>query len=122
MIQSIIGFYPCNSLQRIHDFYHDILGLELCKDQGKCRIYKSKSGGIGFCNHLPRQPSGNIICFVVDSEKQVDDWFEKLNYLGVEILAKPVRKEEFSIYQFFAFDPEGNKIEFQCFLNERSDV
>ncbi|HAE42626.1 MAG TPA: glyoxalase [Clostridiales bacterium] len=116
MIESIITFFQCLSLETVHRFYHDCLGLELLKDQGVCRIYKTLSGAVGFCTHLERTSSSNIICFVLKDRQTVDEYYEKVRDFGIEILTKPTEKEEFAIYQFFANDMEGNKVEFQCFL------
>lgn len=116
MIESIITFFQCSSLETVHGFYHDCLELELYKDQGVCRIYQTPGGAVGFCTHLERTSSSSIICFVLKDKQTVDEYFEKVRDYGAEILTNPIIKDEFGIYQFFANDMEGNKVEFQCFL------
>jgi predicted enzyme related to lactoylglutathione lyase len=116
MIESMITFFQCSSLETVHRFYHDCLKLELLKDQGICKIYQTPSGAVGFCTHLERTSSSSIICFVLKNKETVDEYFKKVSDCGAEILTNPAEKEEFGIYQFFATDMEGNKIEFQCFL------
>ena len=116
MIESMITFFQCSSLETVHSFYHDCLGLKLFKDQGICRIYETPNGALGFCTHLERTSSSSIICFVLKDKQMVEDYFKKVSDYGAEILTNATLKEEFGIYQFFANDMEGNKVEFQCFL------
>jgi catechol 2,3-dioxygenase-like lactoylglutathione lyase family enzyme len=69
-MMDVIHFYRTKDLKETHRFYHDILGFELYKDQGKCLIYDVKIGKIGFCTHFPEEGTG-CITFVFDSKKRL---------------------------------------------------
>ena len=55
-----------------------------------------------------------MISIVTDD---VDGWYARLNAAGVSIAQPPHTLEQFSIYTFFANDPNGYVIEFQQFLD-----
>lgn len=118
-IDTIITFLRSADLNKTHAFYHGFLGLPLALDQGRCRIYETPYGNIGFCSHYESQGSAGLVCFVMDNREDVDGIYhalcEKKEVLFVEVENAPVHKAEFGIYQFYALDPSGNRIEFQCF-------
>lgn len=111
-----IHFYKVDSLENTRIFYGDKLNLNLYKDQGKCLIYDTGHGKIGFCNHFPNSNmQSNCITFVFKDHVEVDYWYKKLVKMGLEI-ESPLTNEIFNIYHFFTVDPNNIKLEFQCFL------
>lgn len=114
--EGLIVFLGTNDLEKTHEFYQDILGLPLYKDQGLCRIYDIEGGGkIGFCEHMGVSVSGKspIITFLTDD---VDGVYKKLLKKGVKIEKEPGLNPKFNIYHFFATDPNGYFVEIQRFL------
>lgn len=112
----LIHFYGSDDLERTHHFYHDILGFELYKDQGACRIYKVNQSYIGFCSHLQlvfkhKSPLITLVC------DDVDVIYQKLVKMDSSI-SPPIVNEQFKIYHFFSKDPNGYTIEVQKFLKE----
>ncbi len=118
-IESTITFLKGLNLEAVHAFYNTFLGLPLAVDQGRCRIYKSPSGLIGFCEHYKEAGSAGLVCFVLKDKTAVDAVYSALvsksASLGASATSEPMFKPEFGIYQFYALDPSGNRIEFQCF-------
>lgn len=113
-----ISFYGTNDLEKTDKFYKKFFGLEVYKDQGKCKIYKIQGAGmIAFCEHMEvlTNDKSPIITFLTE---QVDETYEKFNNMdGIKIESKPVKNNNFNIYQFFAKDPNGYTLEIQKFLD-----
>jgi len=83
MINGFITFFGTNDLERTHDFYTEILGLKILKDQGVCKIYKIiDNGSIGFCEHIEPtiKEKSPIITFICSS---VDEKYNALKDKGV---------------------------------------
>ena len=116
MYTGSIFFLGTKDLIKTHEFYHEILGLEMIKDQKVCKIYKiTDQSSIGFCEHI--EPTVNekspIVTFLCDS---VDDTYNNLEDKGLIINEAPTINEKFNIYHFFIKDPNGYTLEFQKFL------
>jgi predicted enzyme related to lactoylglutathione lyase len=101
-------------------FYGGTLALTLVLDQGLCRIFRTgASSFVGVCAARPGrvvEPKGVVITLVTP---EVDAWHARLAAAGVRIEAPPRLSETFNVYGFFAFDPEGYRIEFQAFRDPR---
>lgn len=98
-------------------FYEDVLGLAMVLDEGACRIYRvAGEAFIGLCRNENRKvdPEGVTVTFVTN---RVDYWYERLIDHGVTVEGPPKVTEEFKIYNFFARDPDGARLEFQKFLD-----
>lgn len=105
-----------DNLKETDNFYRNVLGLELYKDQGKCRIYKiNKGASIGFCTHISiaADEKSPILTLIVDN---VDIVYEKIKAKGIETEGMPKENKEFKIYHFFLKDNNGYTIEIQKFL------
>lgn len=115
-MKEIIHFYKVDDLKKAKEFYQNILGFTLYKDQGLCHIYDVFSlGKIGFCTHHPKQKNdATCITFVYDSKEEVNELYKKLKDLVT--CEEPHENKDFGIYQFFAKDPNGLTLEFQVFL------
>ena len=109
-----IVFVYVLDLERAAKFYGDVLGLRLVLDQGGCRIYQvAGSAYLGICDRQERAGiEGSLVTLVT---QDVDQWFEKLVAAGAEIIRPPQHTEEYQIYNFFARDPDGNRLEIQRF-------
>jgi predicted enzyme related to lactoylglutathione lyase len=118
-IEGQIVWVYTDDLQDTCIFYADVLGLELIRDEGAARIYRtSPSSSIGVCRAFDDravEPDGGMITFVSDD---VDGWYTRLSEKGAQLRGPPRRLEEFGIYGFFAEDPNGYVIEFQKFLTD----
>ena len=112
--EQTIVFLHTADLQTTARFYEDVLGLELARDQGVCRIYQiSNDGYIGFCEHIePSKPQGVILTLV---SAEVDNWYQRLQTQGVKTTKIPTYNPEFGIYHCFFEDPNGYLLEIQRF-------
>lgn len=99
-------------------FYAETLGLEVTRDEGVARIYRtSKDGYVGVCETVGNrvvEPNGGMITLVTDD---VDGWYAHLSATGATLRSRPERNDQFGIYAFLAEDPNGYLIEFQQFLD-----
>ena len=57
-------------------------------------------------------PEGVTVTFVTD---KVDQWHDRLIDYGASVEGPPEMNEDFKIYNFFARDPDGTRLEFQRF-------
>ena len=116
MFKEFITFLGTKDLKRTSDFYQNILGLTIYKDQGVCLIFNvNQQSKIGFCTHMPviYEAKSPIITFVTEG---VDEVYERIHQYGIEIPEKPKFNPKFNIYHFFFKDPNGYTIEIQKFL------
>lgn len=114
---AFIGFYPTRDLPATHDFYVNVLGLTLWRDQGTCHIYEVAGGGyIGFCQRDDVNIPNNVVLTLVLDD--VDGVYATLQVAGVECEAAPKLNEQYSIYHFYARGPNGERVEVQRFEDE----
>lgn len=107
-----ITFLYVADLDRAAAFYGGVLGLELVRDQGVCRIYRAAGRGyLGICSHRPPDPGGVIVTLLADD---VDGWAERLVAAGHEVEG-PTANERFALYHLFVHDPDGHLVEIQRF-------
>ena len=115
--KEFITFLGTQDLKKTSNFYKNIIGLTLYKDQGICLIFDvNKRSKIGFCEHMAviHEDKSPIIAFIADN---VDEVYNKLIKLGLEIKERPKVNHKFNIYHFFLKDPNGYTIEIQKFLD-----
>lgn len=118
-ISSQITFLYTADLQVTADFYENILGLELWRDQGTCRIYQITSDGfLGFClsDNLQTGHPDIIFTLVTSRQSGVDEWYQRLKTQGVDFVKPPGINPKYQIYHAFLQDPNGYLIEIQYFL------
>jgi hypothetical protein len=112
-IMSGILFLETQKLDQIRKFYQAKIGMILWLDQGDCVILKHGNLLLGFCQG-DGKPFGGLITFFYESEEEVDEMYQVL-ILNAD--GPPQVNEKFKIYHFYAQDPEGRRLEFQCFLH-----
>ena len=112
-----IVFVYVVDLARAARFYGELLGLKLVLDQGGCLIYQvAGSAYLGICDRQERAGiEGSLVTLVTED---VDGWHERMVAAGAEIIRPPQHSEEYGIYNFFARDPDGNRLEVQRFDDE----
>ena len=113
-IDSQITFCPVRDITRSGEFWQRIMGLKLVLDQGTCRIFRTVGDAyLGFCQRDDCLVDSQIILTIVSDD--VDLWYERLLKAQVVIDHAPLHNPEYSIYHFFARDPDGYRIEIQKF-------
>jgi catechol 2,3-dioxygenase-like lactoylglutathione lyase family enzyme len=107
-----VTFLCVADIGRSTAFYGDLLGLELVRDQGPCRIYRASGDAyVGICDHCEPDPGNVIVTLVTD---EVDAWAGRLAHAGHEVDG-PHANDRFEIYHFFVRDPDGHLVEIQRF-------
>jgi catechol 2,3-dioxygenase-like lactoylglutathione lyase family enzyme len=112
-----ITFLYTRDLARTAQFYEQVLGLPLARDQGDCRIYRvSRDAYIGFCRRAstPEKPGGVILTLVT---ARVDEWHRRLSGQGVAFETPPAFNPQYNIYHCFLRDPNGYLVEIQSFAD-----
>ncbi len=120
--EGLVAFFGVEDLEKARQFYGDLLGLALFKDQGACLIYEVVKGSyLGFCNHVPvlHGKKTPIITLLISD---VDSVYEKIKAAGYPLQLPPAYNERFKIYHFFVEDPSGYALEVQRFEDEPSPV
>ena len=108
-----IVFLRCASLEEMREFYVDRIGMEVWLEQPDIAILRHGNMLIGF--HETGQVDRDcLLTFVYDARDEVDDMYRRLKDLST---TEPRENERYRIYNFFAQDPEGRKMEFQVFLH-----
>ncbi len=116
-IDSQITFLYTADLERTAQFYEQILGLQLWRDQTTCRIYTLTGNAyIGFCQGDDVGDEHPDIIFTIVTP-DVDGWYQHLQSQGVEFEKEPALNPKYQIYHCFLRDPNGYLIEIQRFLD-----
>jgi len=107
-------FLKTGKRAQLIDFYKNMIGMSVWLEQPNITILSHGNMILGF--HQSDEPPDlqGMYTFVYPSRGAVDEMYRKLKDTAD---AKPRDNERYSIYQFFAADPEGRKLEFQAFLH-----
>ena len=106
-----IIFFGTQKIKELKEFYINQVGCELWLDQRDCLIFRHGNLLLGFCQREQVEKQG-IITFFYEKKEEVDRLYEKFKEIAV---SEPAMNQKYGIYQFFAADPEGRKVEFQYF-------
>ena len=109
-----IIFAKTQNLGKIVDFYINKLGALPWLSQPDIEIIRHDNLLIGFQQSELKETQG-LFTFFYKEKADVDQLYEKLKSIATTI---PKINVKYQIYNFFAKDPEGRSIEFQCFLHE----
>jgi nitroreductase len=108
-----LTFFGTGDLEKMKDFYIYRVGMNLWLEQEDCAVFSHGNLLLGFCTREQKDDSG-IITFFYSEEREVDEVYERLQDVAT---SEPVADEKYGIFHFFAADPEGRRVEFQCFFN-----
>lgn len=120
MAESLIIFLPVKDIEKTKDFYINIAEFNLYKSQsgGKCLIFDSGYGYIGFCEYNDGRKAlsgekGVCISVNLESRKAVDEKYIEVKKSDVVIEGEPKHLDKFGVYSFFVRDPDDYRLEFQ---------
>ena len=108
-----IVFLRTEQFEAVKSFYLDRIGMTVWLEQPDITILRHGNLLVGF----HRQPNADIdalLTFFYDSPDEVDAMYAKLADIA---RTEPRENPKYQIYNFFGIDPEGRKVEFQCFLH-----
>lgn len=108
-----IVFFNTRAMESLEKFYTEQIDMKVWLRQADCIILKHGNLLLGFCMRERVDRSG-MVTFVYNSREEVDAMYGRLQGIAREA---PRENEKYRIYQFFATDPEGRILEFQCFLH-----
>lgn len=108
-----IVFFGTNKLEKVTEFYVSEVGAEIWLEQEDCTILKHGNFLFGFCKREETDTCG-ILTFFFNEQQKVDEMYKRLKEYAQ---APPKKNKTYQIYHFFAEDPDGRSIEFQCFLH-----
>jgi catechol 2,3-dioxygenase-like lactoylglutathione lyase family enzyme len=111
-----IVFFRTGRLATVVEFYRTRLGATVWREQPDCTILEYEGFHVGFCDRADPETAG-ILTFVVPDRDAVDAAHERLGDAATET---PHLNETYGIYQFFSRDPEGRRVEVQCFESDSS--
>lgn len=113
-MESMVVFYPCLDIEETSAFYQQVIGLKLAQDQGKCRIFDTGYGYLGFVEYEDHiLATKTCISFNLTSVEEVNQRYEALVKQGIKVNTVPQRHPVFAVYSFFLNDPNGYTLEYQ---------
>ncbi len=113
-----IVFYATQNYDHIVNFYSEIINCSTWLVQADCTVLQHGNMLLGFCQR-ERTDACGIICFYYPTRDDVDRMYEKLEDRAQ---SSPRENPQYEIYHFFATDPDGRTIEFQCFDRQMPGV
>jgi len=110
-----ITFLHSQNIQATRQFYNEVLGLPVVRDQGSCLIFGvTESAFLGFCEHITPIKTGRRVILTLVTEN-VDEWYTALKDREINMISEPKSNPQFQIYHFFLNDPDGYWVEIQRF-------
>ena len=110
-----IVFVRTSNLQPLVKFYTEKLGMKPWLSQPGVEMLSHGNMILGFHEQKDALDVDSLFTFFYQTKKEVDQMYETLKDIA---LSPPKTNEKYSIYQFFAKDPEGRLVEIQKFLHE----
>jgi catechol 2,3-dioxygenase-like lactoylglutathione lyase family enzyme len=106
-----VVFFGTRNREDVVEFYTDVVGADVWREQPDCTILDFEGFRFGFCERAEVDDCG-IVTFAYDSRAAVDRMYDRV---GDAARAEPSYNETYQVYQFFADDPDGRSAEFQRF-------
>ena len=113
-----IVFLRTTDLARITHFYTETVGMESWLSQPGIEILRHENLLVGF-QEQPEADTDALLTFFYASRREVDVMHERLAPVAE---AGPRENPRYRIYNFFARDPDGRRIEFQHFLHRLAGI
>jgi hypothetical protein len=108
-----IVFLRTAQFDAVKSFYLDRVGMTIWLEQPDITILRHGNLLVGF-HRQPEADLDALLTFFYDSREDVDAMYTKLSDIATTELKENAK---YRIYNFFGADPEGRKVEFQCFLH-----
>lgn len=108
-----IIFLKTKNLEAIKKFYLNEVGMSVWLEQKNISLLKHGNLILGM-HETGEADKFGLITFFYETTDDVDAMYEKFKDVAS---APPKVNKAYNIYNFFAEDPEGRKLEFQAFLH-----
>ena len=110
-----IVFLRTADLARTLRFYTREVGMEPWLSQPGIEILRHGNLLLGFQEQTDALPNTDaLLTFFYPARTQVDEMYDRFAAVALD---PPRENTTYRIYNFFARDPDGRRIEFQCFLH-----
>ena len=110
-----IVFLRTADLARILGFYTEEVGMEPWLSQPGIEILRHGNLLLGFQEQADALPNTDaLLTFFYPARTQVDEMYDRFAAVALD---PPRENTTYRIYNFFARDPDGRRVEFQCFLH-----
>jgi len=93
-------------------FYMERVGMNRWISQPQIEILQHENLLVGF-HQAEEADTDALITFFYGSRDEVDEMYARLSRVA---LGAPQENARYDIYNFYATDPDGRRIEFQAFL------
>lgn len=114
-VDALLTFLPTHDLDATDAFYGGVLGLELARDQGTCRIYRVQERAyVGFCVGSPTIPAEHRV-FITIVVPDVRAAYDELVARGATPEGPVAHVAAYAIERFLVRDPHGYLVEVQRF-------
>ncbi len=107
-------FVRTQQQQQLCRFYTERVGMGVWLEQPRICILHHENMLLGF-QEADVSDIDTLLTFFYPTREHVDAMYREFSY---EATGKPQENERYRIYNFFARDPDGRRIEFQCFLHD----
>ena len=108
-----ILFIRTHNLARLRPFYEETMEMEAWLEQPGIAIMSHENLLVGL-HEADAEDTDGLITFWYETREKVDEMYERLRATAV---SPPKVNEQYQIYNFFATDPDGRKVECQAFLH-----
>jgi len=108
-----IVFLRTAQFDTVKSFYVARVGMIVWLEQPDITILRHGNLLVGF-HRQGESDLDALLTFFYDTREEVDAMYAKLTDIAT---TEPKENTKYRIYNFFGADPEGRKIEFQCFLH-----
>jgi len=108
-----IVFLRTAQFEAVRTFYLERVGMTVWLEQPGIAILRHGNLLVGFQRHDEHDLDG-LLTFFYENREDVDAMYGKLSDIAT---TEPKENPVYRIYNFFAVDPEGRRIEFQQFLH-----
>ena len=109
-----IVFLRTAQFDTVKSFYLGRVGMTGWLEQSDVTILRHGNLLVGF-HRRPTAGLDALLTFFYDAREGGDAMYAKLADIA---RPEPQENRKYRIYDFFGTDPEGRKVEFQCFLHQ----
>jgi predicted lactoylglutathione lyase len=108
-----IVFVRTHALAPLREFYLETMGMSVWLEQPGIAILSHENMLVGL-QEADTTDRDSLLTFWFRSREEVDAMFERVR---ASALSPPRVNEQYQIYNFFATDPDGRRLECQAFLH-----
>jgi len=109
-----VVFVRTQQQHELRRFYTERVGMRVWLEQPRICILHHENMLLGV-HEADVSDIDSLLTFFYPTREHVDAMYREFSH---EAIGTPQENETYRIYNFFARDPDGRRIEFQCFLHD----